>query len=327
MSTRVVFVASLPRSGSTLLQKMLSVSPDVASSAEPWVMLPFWGSRQVASGRSVYFHHTAANAINDFVDGIPDGEAAWANAVGSFARPLYEAAAAGKPVFLDKTPRYYLMLPLLRRALPEASELLLLRNPLAVLASICETFNHGRFIWFEYWLDWVEGHRCLARALREGGEKQLVVRYEDMVSAPAKVLPLLCERIGIRYCEDMVSDYRSAQFKGRMGDPTGVHRYAAVSSDSVNKWQDFFDSAYRRRIAARMLSLIDPQDLAILGYPLESLLQELNSVPPERGFDLRSRADHLTGTLAHVFDFRYLQARWRARKNGEPHAYGYYRTP
>lgn len=326
MTTRVVFVTSLPRSGSTLLQKMLSVSPDVASSAEPWIMLPFWGMRQPGAGRSVYFHHTAANAINDFVGNITDGEAAWARAVGNFARPLYEAAAAGKPVFLDKTPRYYLLLPLLRRALPEAPVVVLLRNPLAVLASICETFNRGRFIWFEYWLDWIEGHRCLARAVREGGSTQTVVHYEDVVTAPSEVLPALCDHIGIRYSDDMVSAYRSSELKGRMGDPTGVHRYTSVSSASVDKWQEFFDSAYRRRVAERMLSLIDPDDLVTLGYPLGSLLQALNATPLRRGFDVRSRIDHLTGTLARVIDFRYLQARLRARKTGEAHAYGYYRA-
>lgn len=327
MSTRVVFVASLPRSGSTLLQKMLSVSPDVASSAEPWVMLPFWGTRQATSGRSVYFHHTAANAINDFVGGIPDGEAAWADAVGSFARPLYKAAAAGKPVFLDKTPRYYLMLPLLRRALPEAHVVILLRNPLAVLASICETFNRGRFIWFEYWLDWIEGHRCLARALREDCAALTVVRYEDLVDAPGQVLPALCERIGIQYTDAMISEYRAAPLQGRMGDPVGIQRYTSVSSASVYKWQEFFNSAFRRRAAEDMLSRLQPQDLATLGYPLESLRQALHATPPSSGMDLQSRIDHFIGTLASAFDFRYLQARRRARQNGEPYAYGYYRAP
>ncbi|MCA9183878.1 MAG: sulfotransferase [Planctomycetales bacterium] len=327
MRTRIVFVASLLRSGSTLLQKMLSVSPDVASSAEPWIMLPFWGMRHVDAARSIYFHHTAATAINDFVGNIADGEAAWESAVGNFARPLYEAAAGGSPVFLDKTPRYYLMLPLLRRALPEAPVVLLLRNPLAVLASICETFNRGRFIWYEYWLDWLEGHRCLAAAMREVGPEQIVVRYEDLVQAPAEVLPVLCERIGISYSEDMVSAYRSVQLKGRMGDPTGVYRYASVSSDSVDKWQEFFSSAYRRRIAEKMLSMIDPEDLDALGYPMDSLLRALHATPPRTGIDLRSRIEHLAGTVAHAVDFRYLQARWRARKNGEPYAYGYDRAP
>jgi hypothetical protein len=326
MNTRVAFVASLPRSGSTLLQKMLSVSPDVASSAEPWIMLPFWGMRQASAGRSVYFHHTAANAINDFIGNIADGEAAYARAVGDFARPLYESAAAGKAVFLDKSPRYYLMLPLLRHALPEAQIVVLLRNPLAVLASICETFNRGRFIWFEYWLDWLEGHRCLAQSLRDAGPNQHLVRYEQLVTAPAEVLPFLCESLGIQYKDEMVSDYQSAVLRGRMGDPTGIHRYQSVSGASVDKWQGFFDTAYRRKVAAKMLAMLDPQDLETLGYPLTALLEALHAREPRKGFDLRSRIDFAIGSLAQAADFRYLQARWRARRNGDANAYGYYRA-
>lgn len=326
MNTRVVFVASLPRSGSTLLQKMLSVSPDVASSAEPWIMLPFWGMRQVPAGRAVYFHHTAANAINDFIGNIADGEAVYAGAVGDFARPLYAAAAADKPVFLDKTPRYYLMLPLLRRALPEAQFVVLLRNPLAVLASICETFNRGRFIWFEYWLDWLEGHRCLAQAVREGGPNQHLVRYEHLVSAPADVLPPICASLGIQYTDNMVSGYPAAELRGRMGDPTGIHSYQSVSGASVDKWQSFFDTAYRRKAAEKMLAMLDPRDLETLGYPLPTLLGALHASVPRKSFDLRSRIDSTIGALAHAADFRYLQARWRTRQNGEAQAYGYYRA-
>lgn len=326
MSTRIVFVVSLPRSGSTLLQKMLSVSPDVASSAEPWVMLPFWGMRQVSAGRAVYFHHTAANAINDFIGNIADGEAMYARAVGDFARPLYAAAAAGKPVFLDKTPRYYLMLPLLHQALPDARFVVLLRNPLAVLASISETFNRGRFVWFEYWLDWMEGHRCLAQAVREGGPNQHLVRYEHLVSAPAEVLPSICENLGIQYTDNMVSGYQAAVLRGRMGDPTGIHRYQAVSGASVDKWQMFFDTAYRRKAAEKMLARLDPRDLETLGYPLPKLLEALHSCPPRKSLDIRSRIDSTIGSVAQAADFRYLQARWRARQNGEAYAYGYYRA-
>lgn len=326
MSTSIVFVASLPRSGSTLLQKMLSVSPDVASSAEPWIMLPFWGMRQVSAGRAVYFHHTTANAINDFIGNIADGEAVYARAVGDFARPLYTAAAGGKPVFLDKTPRYYLMLPQLHRALPEAHFVVLLRNPLAVLASICETFNHGRFIWFEYWLDWLEGHRSLAQAVRDAGLNQHLVHYEHLVSAPAEVLPPLCESLGIQFTDNMVSGYQSAQLRGRMGDPTGIHRYQSVSGASVDKWQAFFDTAYRRKVAEKMLAMLDPKDLETLGYPLPTLIEALHANVPRSGFDLRSRIEYAIGGLAQALDFRYLQARWRAHQNGDAHAYGYYRA-
>ena len=35
-----VFLLSLPRSGSTLLQRLLAVSPEVATAPEPWFLLP-----------------------------------------------------------------------------------------------------------------------------------------------------------------------------------------------------------------------------------------------------------------------------------------------
>lgn len=326
MTTRIVFVASQPRSGSTLLQKMLSASPDVASSAEPWIMLPFWNMRIPNAGRSVYFHHVAATAINDFIAHIPGGEDAFERAVGNFARPMYEAAAGGKAVFLDKTPRYYLIVPLLRKALPEAQIIILVRNPLAVLASICETFNRGKFIWFEYWLDWLDGHRCLAQAIREAGPNQHVVRYEQLVSNPAEVLPKICEEMGIAYSPAMVSSYKSVELAGRMGDPTGIHQYQGVSGASVDKWQDFFNTEYRRKVARKMLERLDPGDLETIGYPLQSLLESLYKLPHKKGFDLRSRLDVAIGTAAHLGDFRYLQARWRARLNGEAYAYGYHRA-
>lgn len=325
MNTRVLFIVSLPRSGSTLLQKMLVANNDVASNAEPWIMLPFWGMRQVSVGRSAYFHHTTANAINDFIGSIPSGEDMWATAVGEYAISLYAAAAAGKSVFLDKTPRYYLLLPLIRRALPESHIILLLRNPLSVLASICETFNRGRFMWFEYWLDWIEGHRCLARAVREGGAATSVLHYEDLVSKPASVLTTLCAQIGIPYNTNMITGYRSTELKGRMGDPVGFHSYAAVTTDSLDKWQNFFNSGYRRRIAEQMLALIASEDLDTLGYPLQALLEALHERRPRRGLDMRSRFEHTVGSIAHWIDFRYLQARLRARASGDKYAYGFYR--
>lgn len=325
--TRPVFIVSLPRSGSTLLQKMLSVSTEVASSAEPWIMLPFWGMRHADAGRSIYFHHSAAHAINDFIGKIPEGEAVFERAVGRFAQEIYAAAARGKAVFLDKTPHYHLMLPLLRRALPEARFVVLLRNPLAVLASICETFNRGRFLWFEYWVDWLEGHRNLADAVRGGFANQIVVRYEDLVAHPDEVLPQVCACIGIEYSEAMIAEYRSAALPGRMGDPTGVHRYASVSTESVDKWRSFLATRYRRQVARDMVRRLDPDDLSALGYPLERLEAELDMLPVDSKLDWESRLHSLAGSVAQLIDFRYLQARWRARRGGRPYAYGYYRLP
>lgn len=288
-------------------------------------MLPFWGIRDARAGRSIYFHHTCANAINDFVSRIPDGEDAYAQAVGAYGRSLYSAAASGRPIFLDKTPRYYLLYDLLMQAFPEAKVVILVRNPLAVLASICETFNRGRFRWFDFSVDWHLGHKCLADAIRRPHPNSRVVDYESLVSTPSTVVPDLCRWIGIDFEESMISRYKGAMVEGRMGDPTGIKKYGNVSRDSIKKWQTFFGSKYRRDVAENMLRALDGHDLETLGYPVDNLINALHDAPLESGLDIRSRLDRIIGEAARLVDYRYIQARYRAWRSGDDYAYGYYR--
>jgi hypothetical protein len=290
-------------------------------------MLPFWGARDPSAGRSVYYHHTAANAINDFISHIPDGEGRYAEAVRLFATTLYEAAAQGKPFFLDKTPRYHLMLPLLRAVFPDAKFILLTRNPLAVLASIGDTFYHGRFLWTDYWIDWLRGHQALAKMMGEAGANIRVLRYETLVADPAGELQSVCAWLGLPYLETMVSEYRAVPAQGRMGDPKGIKQYIGVSTSSLNKWQVFFSSNYRRRVARGMLCRLGGETLDRLGYPLAQLEAALDNIPPTRGFDFPGRYDFLVNLLAQAGDYRYLQARFRAWRHGDDYAYGYYRHP
>ena len=62
---------------------------------------------------------------------------------------LYEGAlpGTGKGYFLDKTPRYYLVIPELYCTFPKAHYIFLLRNPVAVLCSILETREKKDWPW------------------------------------------------------------------------------------------------------------------------------------------------------------------------------------
>lgn len=324
--TQPIFIISLPRSGSTLLQRMLAFSPQIASTAEPWLMLSLWGMREPAIGRAAYSHHTAATALNDFIDHIPHGEREFDAALRSFALALYGAAAQGKRYFLDKTPRYYLLLPYLQRIWPDAHVVLLVRHPLAILASIAETFHNGRFRWFEYWIDWIEGHRCMAEAIRRDVGSCRVVRYEDLVSNPATTVAGLCAWLGIPFTEGMVTSYKEKALSGRMGDHKGIEHYAGVSVESVAKWQTFFATRHRKAVARKMVARLSREDLAVIGYPAEQLLQEIRAIPSRSPIDLSGRLDTLINSLAYHCDFRYLQARYRAAQKGEKYAYGFYRA-
>ncbi len=261
-------------------------------------MLPFWGMRDPARGRSIYAHHTAANAINDFISAISAGEEIYKTAVSSYAIHMYEAAANGLPFFLDKTPRYYLMLPMLKQLFPEAKIILLTRNPLAVLSSICSTFYRGRFMWPDYWIDWDEGHEHLAKAIAMPSANQKLVRYEDLVTQPEYVIRDLCKWLGIAYCETMLIDYRASFLHGRMGDPKGVNTYSSVETSSLDKWQHHFLTSYRCKVARKMLDRIGNERLSTIGYPRSEIEKMLYKVPRKKNIDLNGRLEFLLGELA-----------------------------
>jgi hypothetical protein len=317
MSVTPIFLISLPRSGSTLLQRMLATGGEIAGTNEPWFMLPLWSMRQRSTARAGYSHQTAVDALNDLLDNLPDGDASYRLAVRDFALRIYEELARGRPYFLDKTPRYYLMVDFLHQVFPEARFIFLVRNPLSVLASIIQTWYQGHFMWFDHWIDWKQGHACMAAAIRSRREGDLVVHYEDLVRTPQATLESLCAGLGIDFHREMITDYKSIDWKGKLGDPTGIHRYAGVSDASLSKWTELFSSRYRRRVAANMLGSLDREDLRVLGYDTKTLLDALNSTAPKPGLDFSGRCDGMLNWLLHRLDYRYLKDRIHdSRNNG-----------
>ena len=323
--TQPLFIVSLPRSGSTLLQKILTAHRDIASAAEPWILLPFWGMRDPHNGRAVYSHHTAANAINDFIACQPSGEDVFYSAISKYAQCLYDNAAQGSRYFLDKTPRYYLLLQRLPQMFPDAKIILLIRNPLAVLASLCKTYYKGRFMWPDYWIDWDEGHACLSMTIAALPENIEIVHYEELVTHPAKVTRRLCERLGIRFQETVLTAYRNIDFNGRMGDPTGIKQYDAVDTKSVEKWQQFFGTPFRQTIAHKMLDRIGDEHLTRLGYPRPTINAMIEEAPLTKSTDFKGRVEWSIGRMAAFLDYRYWQARYRGWRLNWNYTYGYIR--
>jgi len=117
LAKRLIFVISQPRSGSTLLQKVLGSHSTIHTLSEPWVALqPLFGLRE--SGIAADYSATLARiGVQDFLGALPEGDAAYWEAVRLMLGHLYRRALepSGKRFFLDKTPRYTMILPELRR--------------------------------------------------------------------------------------------------------------------------------------------------------------------------------------------------------------------
>ena len=125
MESRLLFVIGAPRSGTTLLMRMLSSHSAIYSRAEPHLLTPlahlgFYDSVDAAP----FDHLQAAQATREFVAELPRGEQDYLDACRAYADILYgrmlAARGQGKPLFLDKTPANGLILPFIAKLYPQA---------------------------------------------------------------------------------------------------------------------------------------------------------------------------------------------------------------
>lgn len=270
-----LFLLSPPRSGSTLLQRMVATHPDISTVSEPWILLPL--AELVRNDLSVarYDRHLATRGVSEFLGAVDD--AGPDEFIRRVALDAYGSAAPGAMYFLDKTPRYYLLADWLPVVFPESRSIALVRNPLAVAASIIGTWGGGRWNLFLYRVDLYTGMERLADIAAT--KRFPVFRYEDLVADPDGTLTAVLEAFGVEGGAD-VSSFGSVELKGSMGDPTGGARFGGtVSESSASSWSTAFANPLRRIWALVYLRRLGRARLAALGYDYDMLRRETLAAP------------------------------------------------
>jgi hypothetical protein len=275
-----VFIFSLPRSGSTLLQRILATHPAVATASEPWLLLPFLYARRRDGIYAEYNHRKANKAIDDFVGGIPGGEAAYRAAVSELAVRLYrERAGPGARYFVDKTPRYHVISTEIVRTFKDARFIFLWRNPLAVVSSMIEVWGRGRWNAYEFEFDLFDGLEALVDARKRAGDRALSLRYRDLVAESAEARSQVFGYLGLDIEDARPEDQHHVQLAGQMGDQVGARAYRDLSQEPRQKWTRTLASPLRKYWCRRYLRWIGRDRLEVMGYDLDALLRELDGAP------------------------------------------------
>ena len=274
-----LFILSLPRSGSTLLQRVLAADKRIASLAEPWVLLPFVYTLRERGMRAEYSHQLANASLNDFLRELPNGRPDYLGAIGRAMNELYQKATkdSGAQYFLDKTPRYALIADELFEMFPDGKFIVLWRNPLAVTASMIETFWRGRWGVSNYRVDLFNGLANLIRCSQSHSGKVLTVQYEQFVQFPEAELSRIGEYLGMKLGDDVLKSFHQVQFSGARVDPTGVKNYKEINSAPLEKWKTTFSNPLRKAWCRRYLHWLGEERLKVMGYALNELLRELSS--------------------------------------------------
>ncbi|MBX3287244.1 MAG: sulfotransferase, partial [Actinobacteria bacterium] len=273
----VVFILSQHRSGSTLLQQVLGGHSQIRTDAEPFVMLHPLYALKTTGYRAEYLEWEARVAVSDFLEHVAGGEETYIEALRAMAAVLYGKAleGTGARYFVDKTPRYTTIIPELHRVLPEAKYIVLLRNPMAILASMLERIEKPtafqRFTLIRN--DTVLAPPRLLAAIDRLGPDAIVVHYEDLVAEPERVVAGICERLGLDFEPAMIDYGDRPPPRGRFYDRRGLPRYRRPEPASLEKWRALADDPQRRHIARSILMELGPEVVERLGYSFDDLLQ------------------------------------------------------
>lgn len=269
LGENLIFIISQPRSGSTLLQRLLAGHPDISTAAETWLMLhPLYGTRK--QGVSAEFNSVwAAHAVGEFLDNYAFGQATYDHGIRAFAQRIYGAALARseRRFFLDKTPRYFFIIPDLYRLFPQARFIFLLRNPMAVLYSEFNTYVKGNWpALARFAPGLLEAPRRIVDGMALLGEAAIVVRYEELVAEPERRVRELCGRLGFDYHPEMIDYSNTPAPKGVANDPVGIHKHTKPSASSVAKWKEMAADPQLRLFAQDYARALGPELLEKMGY-------------------------------------------------------------
>jgi Sulfotransferase family len=275
-----LFVVGCPRSGTTLLHRLLDAHPEIALVHETLWITKLWEERvgisadgwvtpelvpSLVSHRRFERMGISADEVRQLVAG--NGRVSYA----SLVTALFDrfAAARGKPLAGDKTPGYVRAIPVLHELWPEARFVHLIRDGRDVCLSALDWKKVDK-VFREYgaWTDapvttaalWWE--RCV-RLGREAGRElpptlYHEVRYEALVADPASACRELSAFLGVVYDDSMLRFH-----EGKTRDAPGLttKRRWLPPTEGLRDWQAQMPRATLREFEAAAGDLIDE-----LGY-------------------------------------------------------------
>lgn len=273
------FIFSLPRSGSTYAQRVLSGSDQVATTPEPWLLPPLMSIRHGDQPYAQWGYDHARVGLEDMLSKLDDREAVWRGAMRAATESVFSSFTQPGQIYIDKTPRNAEFAHEIMATFPDARFLFLWRNPLSVVKSINQTWGSGHWKAYFYEYDLRLGLQSLVETYRQNqsDERVLAVRYEDLVADPQTHWPRIFDHFGVDY--DPSYAQNPPKLVGKMGDISGQEKFASTSDTSIDDWPSSFGSSLRKRWARSYLEDLGDVRLSIMGYDKRDLLERLQSAP------------------------------------------------
>lgn len=258
----VVFLLGVPRSGTTLLSWLLNQHQSLYCPPEPWLLLGLDALGQVPTDH-VADPPLLSGAIAEFL-GIARSRMLKHAALSIYQQALQQA---GKPVFVDKTPRYYQALNFVQDFLPESRIIFLVRNPLDVAASFKTAWSVDlpKIISSQgdtpFLFDYILGFNYLLAF--EQNHPVLRVCYENLVANPVPEMARIFDYLGLPpQASNKDLDIReTAYVRSSFGDKK-ILAAPRIHTQSI----DSYKSVFVKGEIATLLNALGEENFSRLGY-------------------------------------------------------------
>jgi tetratricopeptide (TPR) repeat protein len=235
-----VFVVGMPRTGTTLVERMLSSHPDVASAGES----QNFGLLLKRACR------TSSPRVLD-VETLQQSQCIDAATLGR--EYLARTRPAGRePRFVDKMPLNFFYLGHIARALPGARIVVVRRHPLDTALSNFRQLFATRFTYYDYARDLgAIGHyyacydRLMAHWRRVLPGRVLELQYESLVAQPEAEVTRLLAHCGLPWSDACLAFERNPQ---AVATASAVQVRRPLYAEGVGRW---------RRYVTRLAPVVD----------------------------------------------------------------------
>jgi len=231
-----IFVVGMPRTGTTLVDRILSSHPEVGSAGELQAM-PL-AVKQLAGTPSRVVIDPETVAASGAIDPRAIGDAYLERA--GHHRPK------DKPRFIDKLPANFLYVGHIARALPNARIVCLRRNPMDTIWSNYKNLFASQSAYYAYSYDLMDAARYYARfdrlmALwdRLWPGRMLQFSYEALVADQEGETRRLLDHCGLVWDEACLSFHEN---KAAVATPSAAQVRRPINADSVGKWRAYADA-------------------------------------------------------------------------------------
>ena len=200
-----IFIVGPARSGTSWLQTMLAEHPDIGSPPETGLFVEFLAPMQRGVDQHrLQLRSASSDAERMNVQGLAtvltDADVlAWFRSLYTKVRERVLAEKPGATRLLEKTPDHAMRLDVIRRVVPDADVLFLVRDPREAVRSMLQASDEPWGHWASTTVEGATGRwlRNVRPPLgRADDEKLLTIRYEDLRADEAE-LRRVCEFVGL----------------------------------------------------------------------------------------------------------------------------------